>query len=137
MIQVFFDHRGAGKSKNLIGLANNEVKNCKGTVVYIDDDKKHMLQLQSQIRLITLDELNVEGADQFYGLLCGIKAKDYDVESIFIDGLSNLLNISNIEQVKQHFCMIEKFSKNFNVNVYTNMHCSDFEVPDFIKKYVS
>ena len=106
MIQVFFDHRGAGKSKNLISLANNEVKNCKGTVVYIDDDRKHMLQLQSQIRLITLDELNVEGADQFYGLLCGIKAKDYDVESIFIDGLSNLLNISNIEKVKQHFCMI-------------------------------
>ena len=137
MIQVFFDHRGAGKSKNLISLANNEVKNCKGTVVYIDDDRKHMLQLQSQIRLITLDELNVEGADQFYGLLCGIKAKDYDVESIFIDGLSNLLNISNIEQVKQHFCMIEKFSKNFNVNVYINMHCSDFKVPDIMKKYVS
>lgn len=137
MIQVFFDHRGAGKSKNLINLANKEIENCKGTLVYIDDDKKHMLQLQSQIRLITLDELNVIGPDQFYGLLCGIVAKDYDVESIFIDGLSNLLNISNLDQVREHFYKIEEFSKKFNVNVYINMHCVDSEAPDFIKKYVA
>ncbi len=137
MIQVFFDHRGAGKSKNLINLANKEMENCKGSLVYIDNDKKHMLQLQSQIRLVTLDELNVIGPDQFYGLLCGIKAKDYDVESIFIDGLSNLLNVNNLDEVKQYFYKIEKFSKITNVNVYINMNCEDFEAPDFIKKYVA
>lgn len=137
MIQVFFDHRGAGKSKNLINLANKEIENCKGSLVYIDDDKKHMLQLQSQIRLVSLDELNITGPDQFYGLLCGIKAKDYDVESIFIDGLCNLLNVSDLDQVKQYFYKIEEFSKNNNVNVYINMHCADFEAPDFIKKYVA
>lgn len=136
MIQVFFDHRGAGKSKKLINLANNEVENCKGSVVYIDDNKKHMLQLQSKIRLITLDELNIVGPDQFYGLLCGIMAKDYDVESIFIDGLSNLLNVNDLDQVRQHFYKLEQFNKCFNINVYMNIHCVNSEIPDFIKKYV-
>ena len=137
MIQVFFDHRGSGKSKNLINLANKAVENCKGSLVFIDDDKKHMLQLQSKIRLITLDELKVTGPDQFYGLLCGIKARDYDVESIFIDGLSNILNSNDLDQTRQYFDKIEEFSKNVGVDLYLNIHCADSDVPDFIKQYVA
>lgn len=137
MIQVFFNHRGSGKSKNLINLANEEASNCKGNLVYIDNSNKRMLQLDSKIRLISLEDFDLFGPEQFYGLLCGIKSRDYDVESIYIDGLCDMLNNLNLDEVKNYFCRLESFSKSMDVNVYITLHGEERNIPEFIKQYVA
>ena len=91
MIQLFFNQRGAGKSKNLVKLANEEIEKSKGSIIFIDNDNKRMLQLNKKVRLIPMDNYCVKSYDQFYGFLQGIISRDYDVESIYIDSIANIL----------------------------------------------
>ena len=92
MIQVFFNNRGSGKTKALINLANEKAYCCKGNVVYIDDDERPLLELDRKIRVISTKNFKLSDYNSFYGFLCGILSEDYDIDTIFIDGLSNINN---------------------------------------------
>lgn len=92
MIQVFCGKRGTGKSKNLIAMANECVNKIDGNVVYIDDDKRPMLELDRRIRFVSTDEFNLTNCNNIYGFLCGMLSEDYDIEAIFIDGLFNIVS---------------------------------------------
>ena len=85
MIQVFYNNRGSGKTKDLINLANDRVACCKGNLVYIDDDDRPLLELNRNIRFISTKDFQLTDYNSFYGFLCGILSEDYDVDTIFID----------------------------------------------------
>ncbi len=106
MIQVFCDQRGSGKTKAMINMANEEVKFKKGNIVYIDEDNSAMFQLDSQIRLIDSSEFKINNCESFYGFLCGILSKDYDIESVYIDGLFDIITKS-VYDAAQLFCALE------------------------------
>ena len=50
MIQVIFGKKGSGKTKRILDMANASVKEAKGNVLFIDDDKSYTLSLKPQIR---------------------------------------------------------------------------------------
>ena len=52
MIQVIFGKKGSGKTKRILDMANASVKEAKGNVLFIDDDKSYTLSLKPQIRFI-------------------------------------------------------------------------------------
>ena len=138
MIQVFCSGRGSGKTKKLIELANSiNEHQAKGNSIYIDDDNRPMLQLNRRIRFVSTNEYRVNTPEAFYGMLCGVLSSDYDLEYIFIDGLSNILN-SSIDGLKWIFEKIETISKEHNIHVLINENCdSSSEIPHFIKEYVA
>ena len=137
MIQVFCAKRGSGKSKKLIEMANEGSINSKGDVVYIDDDSRRMMQLNKKIRFVDTEELDIGDCDSFYGLLCGVVSQNYDVENIYIDALSNIIN-KNIAESITLFKKIKEFSQRFNVNLFINLNCECLEeLPDFIKSYAA
>lgn len=137
MIQVFFNERGSGKTKNLISLANESIDICKGHIVYIDTDIKHMFQLDKDIRLITMKDFPIKGYDQLFGFLSGLIAQDYDTESIYIDGIYNILECTNTDELAHYFFKLEDISKRFKVNFFINLHSISEEMPEFIRKYVA
>ncbi len=57
MIQIIAGREGAGKTKNLIDMANDLTKVTDGHIVYVDADNSHIYHLSHQIRLIKPDEL--------------------------------------------------------------------------------
>lgn len=137
MIQVFCAKRGSGKSKKLIEMANEGSINSKGDTVYIDDDSRRMMQLNKKIRFVDTEELDIVDCDSFYGLLCGVVSQNYDVENIYIDALSNIIN-KNISESITLFRKIKEFSQKFNVNLFINLNCESLEeLPDFIKSYAA
>lgn len=136
MIHVFCDKRGSGKTKALINMANDAILESKGNVVYIDDDKRHIYDLDRRIRFISTEEFTVKDDKCFYGFLCGIISEDYDIETIFIDGLFNIVQ-SDISHAAHLFSDFEKLSQKFNVEFFININSEDKEVPEFIKKYVA
>lgn len=135
MIQVFCNKRGSGKTKNLINLANTNVLTEKGNSVYIDDDNRPMLQLDRKIRFISTQDFSLRDYEGFYGFLCGIISEDYDIENIYIDGLSNIVD-GNAEDVARLFFRLDDMVERFGVNVYINVN-DDSEMPDLIKKYTA
>ena len=137
MIQVFCSKRGAGKSKKLIELANDRSLMSKGDSVYIDDDARRMMQLKGKIRFIDTNDLGVVDCDSFYGLICGIISQNYDVENVYVDALSNIIN-RNILESNNLFKKLKEFSKRYNLNIFINLNCECMEeLPDFIREYVA
>lgn len=137
MIQLFFNQRGAGKSKNLVKLANEEIEKSKGSIIFIDNDNKRMLQLNKKVRLIPMDNYCVKNYDQFYGFLQGIISRDYDVESIYIDSIANILDDIKLEDLENYLKKIELMSRELNVNVFVTIHGDVKIMPENIKKYVA
>ncbi|HCW05205.1 MAG TPA: hypothetical protein DGK91_12205 [Clostridium sp.] len=136
MIQVFCGKRGSGKSKRLISMANESVNKVKGNIVYIDDDKRPMLELDRRIRFVATDDFNLTNYKNIYGFLCGMLSKDYDIEAIFIDGLFNIVS-GNASDAAHLFLELEKLSTKFDLKIYININSECEEVPDFIKKYAA
>lgn len=135
MIHVFCNKRGSGKTKALINLANEKVLDSKGHVVYIDDDKRPLLELDRRIRFINTSDFDLNREESFYGFLCGIISEDYDVDTIFIDGLLNIVDM-DIKDAAHLFYSLEKLTNSSNINFYININGEE-EVPEFMKKYVA
>lgn len=135
MIHVFYNKRGSGKTKALISLANEKVLVNNGNIVYIDDDNRPLLQLDRRIRFIDTSNFDLKKQESFYGFLCGILSEDYDIDTIFIDGLFNIVE-ENLQDAAHLFYCIEKLSTKNNVDFYININ-GDNEIPDFIMKYVA
>jgi hypothetical protein len=136
MIHVFCNKRGSGKTKALINMANDKVVNTKGHVVYIDDDRRHLFDLDRNIRFISTDAFRLKDYNCLYGFLCGIISEDYDVDTIYIDGLFNIVR-GDIKDAAHLFFDLEKLSQENNIEFYINVNHEEIEVPEFIKKYVA
>lgn len=136
MIHVFCNKRGSGKTKALIKLANEMASTAKGNIVYIDDDDRPMLELDKKIRFIETNEFGLKDYNCFYGFLCGILSRDYDIEALFIDGLSNIVD-GNLKDAAFLFYSMEKLVRDRNIKLYINLNAEDKDIPEFIKKYVA
>lgn len=136
MIQVFCDQRGSGKTKKLIEMANKKAVNNKGHIVFIDDDKRAMFELHRNIRFISTLDFNLkDDYKSFYGFLCGMLSTNYDIDTIYIDGLFNIVNLDN-EDAALLFFELEKLQKEYDLDIYMNVN-EENNIPDCMKKYAS
>lgn len=135
MIQVFSSERGAGKTKALIEMANSKVETEKGHIVYIDDDRRALFELHRQIRFIPTCDFKIENYDKFYGFLCGIVSQDYDIDTIFIDGLFNVVNLDS-DSAAHLFYNLEQLSEEYDVDFYVSVN-DENNIPECMMKYVS
>ncbi|WP_125154049.1 hypothetical protein [Clostridium rectalis] len=134
MIQVFCDQRGSGKTKALIEMANDKVDTSKGHIVYIDDDKRIMFELHREIRFISTCDYTLRSYEGFHGFLCGILASDYDIDTIFIDGLFNVVNL-DMQNAAHLFYGLERLNEEYNVDFYISVN-EEEEIPECMKKYM-
>lgn len=136
MLHVFCDGKGSGKTKALIQSANEKVDLSKGNVVYIDDDNGPLLYLDRRIRFISAEQYSLKDCNSFYGFLCGILSRDYDINTIYIDGLFNIVE-GNIEDAAHLFFKLEKMSQKYDVEFYISINHEKDTMPEFIRKYVA
>lgn len=135
MVKVLAGKEGSGKTKQLIGMANNQLVETKGKIVYLDSDKGHMYDLKHEIRFLDMKEFPLEKPDEFVGFLCGIISNDYDIETIYVDGLYNMVDMSEEDAVS---CLskLEDVGKQFDIEFKIGMNYSGEELSDGFKKYL-
>ncbi|MBQ7446248.1 MAG: hypothetical protein IJS71_10015 [Clostridia bacterium] len=133
MIKVFYGKKGTGKTKHMLENANEIVVEAKGNVVYIDDSNEQLMKLARQIRFVNVKDYPVEGTDAFIGFICGIASQNYDIETIFIDGLNYIVGEAGLEAF---FRSLEKFEKQNNLNFYISINGDETKTPEFIKKFI-
>ena len=85
MVQLIVGEKGKGKTKYLLDKVNNEVKNVKGSIVYLDKSAKHMFELNNKVRLINVLDYAVDSCDGFLGFVSGIISQDHDLEQMYFD----------------------------------------------------
>ena len=102
MIKVFYGKKGTGKTKHMLEAANAASKETNGSVVYIDDSNELLVKLSHKIRFINILDYPVFGSDAFLGFICGVVSQNYDIETIFIDGLTYIVH-QDVDSLKKFF----------------------------------
>ena len=120
MVKFILGPKGSGKTKWLIDKANEDIKEGNGNIIFIDVDDNHIFSLNYAVRLINAMEFNIRNLESFYGFLCGIIGRDYDVKKIYVDSIYKVipLEIQDLEKLKGDLELIsEKFETEFYINV--------------------
>ena len=135
MVKVIYGKKGAGKTKTLIEAANNLVSETKGDIVFIDDNNELMYDLKHDIRFINVSEFPISGHAAFLGFICGVIAEDYDIDAIFIDGLTYITKES-IEFMESFFREINEISLKYNMKFYITINGDPAEMPEYLQAYI-
>lgn len=134
MIQIITGPTGAGKTKQMIKLANEHSQTSKGTVVYVDSTTQHRYALSHRIRLIEASTFPLRSHD-FFGFLCGILSTNHDIELIFIDELIKITNLS-IDELSLFVEQLKSLSDECNVKFVIGASCSEKEIPSALISYL-
>ncbi|MBR2674962.1 MAG: hypothetical protein IKE52_05855 [Mogibacterium sp.] len=88
MVKLLIGHKGSGKTKRMIELANHSVDTAKGSIIFINKNSRLIYDLDYKIRVICMEDFpHVTNEDEYIGFLFGIMSSDNDIETIFLDGI--------------------------------------------------
>ena len=133
MVKFILGPKGSGKTKWLIDGANEDMKQGNGNVIFVDVDDNHIFSLNYNVRLINAMEFNIKNVESFYGFLCGIIGRDYDVEKIYVDSIYKVmpLEISDLQKLKEE---LDKVTKVFGTDFYINVEYNLDDMPEDLKE---
>ena len=127
--------KGKGKTKRLLEMANEAVKDAKGTVVYLDKSAKHMYELSNKIRLINVNDFDIMSSDGFTGFVSGIISQDHDLETMFLDSFLKLANLEGGD-ITPVIDALEKIGEKYNVKFVLSVSMDAADLPENAKKDV-
>ena len=88
MVKMIMGHKGSGKTKRMIELANEKVEKSQGNVIYINKNHRLTYDLKYRIRVICMEDfVHITNSDEYIGFLYGVLGMDRDVDTVFIDGV--------------------------------------------------
>ena len=68
MVQLLIGHKGSGKTNQMIQLANECIKTCDGSVVFINKNHRLMYELSYRIRVICMEDFeHITNIDEYIG----------------------------------------------------------------------
>jgi hypothetical protein len=134
MVKIIAGEKGTGKTKRMIRMANDDVKSLNGHVVFIDDDKRHIYDLNHDLRFMCMEEFPVKTAEEFFGFLCGVISNDYDIEKVYIDGLLKIAGIRE-DDLTMFVPRLEELAKTYKFNVVFTLSGNPKNLPGDISPY--
>ena len=140
MIQIILGDKGSGKTKRLIDLVNESLKNEHGDIIFIDDDKRYMYDLRHEIRFVDASEYPVGHkcqASEMLGFICGMLSANFDLSLIAMDAFMKLVRTPlDDPEMKVFFEKLEALSETHHCTFLISVSAQAESVPEFIRKYV-
>ena len=135
MITLLTGNKGSGKTKKLIEMANEAVKNSNGNVVVVEKGLKLTYDISHAARLIDIDSYDVQGGKGLYGFLAGICAGNYDVTDIFVDSTLKIAG-TGPEVLAPLVEELKRLSDTVEANFVLSISAADEELPQSDTEYV-
>ena len=136
MIQVIYGAKGTGKTKIIVDQANAYAKDAKGVVVYIDRSNHRLHDLHRSVRLVDASHYGLTCQHDILSFIKGMLAANFDIEQIYIDGVTRLLDC-NVSELAELYQGLEQISAEHNVNFVITASGTKEELPAFIAKHVA
>ena len=140
MIQIILGDKGSGKTKRLIDLVNESLKNDHGDIIFIDDDKRYMYDLRHEIRFVDASEYPVGHkcqASEMLGFICGMLSANFDLSLIAMDAFMKLVRTPlDDPEMKAFFEKLEALSEAHHCNFLISVSAPAESVPEYIQKSV-
>lgn len=135
MVSMIVGPKGAGKTKKMIKMANEDVQSLNGNVVYIDDDKRHMYDLNHDLRFMTMEDYPISTKEEFFGFVCGIVSNNYDIQRIYVDGLLKVVDI-DVEEMTAYFKQFADVAATNDLKFIFSLSKESASLPEELKEYI-
>lgn len=136
MVQILAGEKGEGKTKILIDLANESVSTSDGDVIYIDDDKRHIYDLNHKIRFVEVSEFPLANYRELIGFIYGIFSQNSDITKVFVDGIFKIVQSLGNEDLIKLVARLDSVSKAYNVDFVLAGNVDPAEPPKEVEQYI-
>ena len=136
MVSIIAGEKGKGKTKMLLEKANEAVSKANGSVIYLDKSSKHMYELNNKVRLINVNEFQLDSEDAFVGFVSGIISQDHDLEYLFLDSFLKLASLEG-KPITDCIRKLDSLSDKYKVNFICSLSMSPDEVPEDLKDHIA
>ena len=128
MVKLLVGHKGSGKTKQMIDLANTLVENSKGSIIFINKNQRLMYDLKYRIRVICMEDFeHVTNSDEYIGFLYGIISSDHDIETIFIDSILKHADFK-MSDLPEFIDRLKDISKNYGMDFVVSVSAEKEEM---------
>ena len=135
MINVIYGAKGSGKTKQIVADANAYAENAKGVVVYFDRSNHRMHDLHRNIRLVDASYYGLHSQRDILSFMKGMLATNFDLEMIYIDGLSRLLDC-NVSELAELYEGLEQITNEHKVEFTITASGAKEDLPEFVQKHI-
>ena len=136
MVQILAGEKGQGKTKRLIEMANEASKTIDGNVVFIDDDSRHIYDLHYGIRFVETSKFKICDFEVFVGFIYGILSQNGDIQKVFVDGLTNIIETLTSDQFEKLCEVLDRISNDYSVDFVLIYSAPVAELPESVKQYI-
>lgn len=128
MVKLLIGHKGSGKTKKMIDLANDKIETSNGSVIFINKNHRLTYDLDHKIRVICMEDFEyITNSDEYIGFIYGIISSDHDIETMFIDSILKHADVT-LGDMPEFIERIKKISKNYDIEFVVSLSAEKEEM---------
>ena len=128
MVKLLIGHKGSGKTKKMIELANEKIETSNGSVIFINKNHRLVYDLDHRIRVICMEDFeHITNSDEYIGFIYGIISSDHDIETMFIDSILKHADVT-LGDLPEFIDRIKKISKNYDIEFVVSLSAAKEEM---------
>jgi hypothetical protein len=128
MVKLLIGHKGAGKTKQMVDLANDNIETSNGSVIFINKNSRLMYDLKYRIRVVCMEDFeHITNCDEYIGFLYGIISSDHDIETIYIDSILKHADFS-LGDLPEFLTRLNGISKNYGMDFVVSLSAEKEEM---------
>ena len=136
MVSILMGLKGSGKTKRLVEMVREAVKEETGDVVCFEKERKLTFDIPYQARLVEAGAYDIGSYEFLKGLICGVHAGNYDITHFFIDNFYKLVDDKNTDALIDFVSWLDKFSEAEHISFVLSVTADPEFAPEFLKKYI-
>lgn len=135
MIKLIVGHKGSGKTKTMLDLANAEAKASDGSIIFINKNHRLMYDLAHEIRVVCMEDYEeITNSDEYIGFIYGIISSNHDIQYIFIDSILKHADVSK-EDIPEFLARLKVISEQHDINFVVSLSADLDELSDEVKDF--
>ena len=135
MVKLLIGHKGSGKTKMMVDLANTDVGVKDGSIIFIIKDDRLKHELNYNIRMIVMDEYEyVSNIERYTGFIYGILSSNHDIEEIFIDSILKHADIT-LGDLPAFLRELQDISESANIDFIVSLSAELDELDASVRQY--
>lgn len=135
MVKLLVGHKGSGKTKKMIELANECLESRDGSIVFINKNHRLMYDLKYRIRVVCMEEYeHITNIDEYIGFIYGIISSDHDIQVIFIDSILKHADVK-VEDLEEFLTRLDKISEKYGPEFVVSVSAEMEELGAYVNKF--
>ncbi|MEA4922215.1 MAG: hypothetical protein VB031_02475 [Eubacteriaceae bacterium] len=128
MVKLLVGHKGSGKTKQMIELANAAAENNSGSVIFINKNHRLNTELNHDIRVVCMEDFpHITNSDEYIGFLYGIISSNHDIDELYIDGILKHADVS-LGNLPEFIDRLKKISEMFELDFVVSLSAEKEEM---------